>query len=135
MPDIVEMAYLDALIANAVAEMENIQLARDFFRGIQGAEPSDRQKEYLQVGDDIEFRFNVCHTVVNALSNELKLLGFATSEEGEQKEQAAWISQLYKDADLDTLQSDVHEGAFADSETFVIIEYDLAKKRPTLTAS
>lgn len=119
MTDPVTMSYLDAIITNTLQELENIQVARDYYRGKQPVTLTARQKEYLSQHENIPFRMNVCHTVVNALANELALLGMSSDNDTANE----WASKVFDACKLDALQDDVHEAALSDGETFAIVDW------------
>jgi hypothetical protein len=129
--DPVEMSYLDAVWNSVIEEMQNIQLARDYFNGKHDTSfMSDRVKEFLNLHSSVSFRLNVCQGVVQALANELELIGLDTSETQDangNKLQAEWAAELFKANDIASLQTDVHEAALADRETYIIVEYDTNK--------
>lgn len=133
----IEMSYLDAVFRSVQAEMENIQLSRDYYNGIQDTSfISARVREFLNLHPNVTFRLNVCQSVVQALANELELTGFDTDEavgiDG-QKPQADWAAAIFETNDIAALQTDVHEAALADRETYIIVEYDPVKGRAVMT--
>lgn len=136
MPTTLELTQLEAMLQDFLAEQENVLLARNYFNGIQEVYLTERAKEFLGLhGDDNTFKLNVCRTIVTAVANELNLIGFDTNEkavEDKPKEQAAWAMDVYKKNKLDSLQDTVHESALADSETFVIVEWDKEQSYPRL---
>lgn len=128
--DPIEMSYLDALFQAIMSDMETIELSREYYRGIQEIQLTDRAKEFLGLHDDNQFRLNICQTIVNALSNELTVISFDTNEqvdENKEKPQAIWANDLADQNKFGQLQDDVHEATLADRETFVIAEWDEEK--------
>lgn len=129
-------AELDAILQEEETIQENVLLARNYFNGIQEVYLTARAMEFLGLhGDQNTFKLNVCRTIVTTVANELNLIGFDTNEKsdgGKPKEQAVWAMDVYKKNKLDSLQDTVHEGALADSETFVIVEWDAEQKYPRM---
>jgi hypothetical protein len=131
-----ELTQLEAMLQDFLGEQENVMLARNYFNGVQEVYLTARAQEFLGLhGDANTFKLNVCRTIVTAVANELNLIGFDTNEKTDgtkPKEQAAWAMEVYKKNKLDSLQDAVHESALADSETFVIVEWDAEQKYPRM---
>lgn len=120
---------LDAILQQMLEAQENILLARNYFNGVQEVYLTARAQEFLGLHDDANtFKLNICRTIVTALANELNLIGFDTNEKADattgQKEQVVWAKTVYEQNKLSSLQDTVHESAIADSETFIIVEWD-----------
>jgi hypothetical protein len=112
------------------AHQEAVMLARNYFNGIQEVYLNARALEYLGLHKENPFRLNICRTIVTALADELNLLGFATDEKidkegGESPRPVSeWAAAVFEENKLDSLQDNIQEGALADSESFVIVEWD-----------
>lgn len=135
MPTALEILEIEAAIADIQDHQEGVQLARDYFNGKHAIYLNDRAREYLGLHKDNTFKFNMCRTIVTSLANELNILGFATDEnpEGDSPRPVAeWISQVFEDNKIDSLQDEIHESALSDSESFVIVEWDPIEERPSL---
>lgn len=124
MATILELTELEAALLESEEIQRNILMSRDYFNGIQEVYLTTRQKDYLGLhGDANMFRYNVCRTIVTAVSNKLNLIGFTTNEEGDKKPVAEWLAKVYKLNKLDALQDTVHEAALSDGETFTIVQW------------
>lgn len=133
---LIELSYFEALTVADLEEQQAIQLARSYHAGDQIAHLTERAQEFLELNTNIKFRLNICQTIVEAVLDELNVVGFDTAEakdaEGNRK-QAQWASDLWKLNRMDSLQNDVHEAALRDREAFVIVDWDKEKKRPRFT--
>ncbi len=130
-----DLTQMEAMVQDVLELQENIILARNYFNGIQEVFLSDRAKEFLGMHKDNTFKLNVCRTIVTAVANELNLIGFDTNEttkDGKPKEQVQWAMEVFKKNLLASMQDSVHEFTLADSETFVIVEWDAAGQFPRL---
>lgn len=129
----VDMLYVEALIASIKEDDAVVALARNYHNGIQKTYMTDRVKEFLDIhGDSRPFCLNICRTITLAVKDELSVSGFNTSETADEsgiKAQAQWAWDLWTKSHLDTVQSEIHESALSDRETFIIVEYDYNSKR------
>lgn len=135
MPIQLDILELEAILEEMQTKQESIILARNYFNGIQEIYLNDRAREYLALHKDNSFRFNICRTIVGALAQELNLLGFSTSEtekEDASRPVAEWAARVYDENKIDSLQDSIHESAIADSESFVIVEWDPIEERPKI---
>lgn len=131
--DPIEMNYMEYILAQWKADMEDIQLCRDYYDGDQTIFLTDRMKEFLQLHhSEVTFRLNICKTIITALLDELVLKGFGTSEDGDVKPVAQWAEQVYNANNLDELQNKIHEATLRDRETFVIVDFDEEKRLPKI---
>ena len=68
MVDPIELNYMEYLAAQRKADMENIQLCRDYYSGEQTVFLTERMKEFLQLhNSSVTFRMNICRVVIMAL--------------------------------------------------------------------
>jgi hypothetical protein len=132
MVTILELAELEAMIEDESNKQEAILLARKYFEGDQVVYLTARAMEFLGIHENNTFRANICRTIVTALASKLNLLGFATDEEGESRPVSEWAAGIYARNKLDSLQDTIHESALADSESFVLVEWDPIDLYPRL---
>lgn len=130
-----DMAYLDALVKALEADDAIVALARNYHNGIQETYMTERVEEFLNIHDeDIRpFCLNICRTITLAVKDELSVSGFNTSETADAsgiKAQAKWAWDLWTACRMDAVQSEVHESALSDRETFIIEEWDYKNNRP-----
>lgn len=132
----VDMAILEAMVGDMLEDHKQIVLARRYHVGDQDVYLDDRMTEFLGLHDENPFVLNICKTIVTALSDELSVVGFDTSEKKDkdgQKPQAIWARDVMDKNRFDALQGNVHEAVLRDRETFVIVDWDDENKRPRFT--
>src|SRR5690349_12508830 len=135
MATLLQLTELEAIIEEQNTQMESVQLARDYFNGKQVVALTNGAIDFLGIHDKDTFRLNICRTIVTALSAELNLLGIDTTEPRDsdgKRPLAEWAAEVYRRNKLDSLQDDTHEGAIADSESFILVEWDDLESRPRL---
>lgn len=135
-----QLTEIEAILADREAHQESVLLARNYRKGKQEVYLNERAREYLGLHNENPFRFNICKTIVGALSDEINLIGFSTDEEtGEDEEEdisrpvAEWAEQVFQRNKLDSLQATTHKAALTDSESFIIVEWDPIEEREVLT--
>ncbi len=132
----VDMAILEAMVQDMLEDHKMIVLARRYYQGDQDVYLDARMSQFLNLHSESPFRFNVCKTVVNALRDELSVIGFdtdeATDKEG-RKAQAEFAANVWNANRMDAMQGIVHKATLRDRETFVIVDYDDVNKRARLT--
>ena len=111
-------------------EQKNILLARRYHEGEQDVYLTDRAKQYLGLHAENPFRLNVCRLVVDAVLDELEVVGFDAGEEGETKPLSEFATNAWNLNRMDALQRDVHESALRDGEAFVIVDWSEDDQRP-----
>lgn len=146
-----EKVYFLSLLRDDAALLKRMQRARNYHDGTQFVKLTDRLREYL--GDDTTLddadllALNVCHTVVNAVTEKLLVRGFDTDEEvpvavdaetgveeeGE-KPVATWATTVWQRNRMDVRQDDVHTPTIRDREAFVIVDWDAESQMPRFTA-
>jgi len=108
-----------------VARQQVIAQARRYYRGEQGVQLTERQREFLGFQQGGGFRANYCRMVVNAVHERLIVSGFSSDEaptaEGEQPT-ARWAARLWRVNRGDALQFVVHRDAVRDGEVFVLVD-------------
>jgi len=130
-----QLTQLEAILADQTEQMEAVQLARDYFNGKQIVSLTNGAMDFLGIHENNKFRLNICRTIVTCLAAELNLLGFDTTEprsENGKRPVSEWAADLYKKNKIDSLQDQIHEGAIADSESFVLVEFDETEQRARL---
>lgn len=136
MVDVIELSYMEALFKDYIEEQKNIVLARNYHNGQQTVYLTDRVKEFLNLNVNNKFRLNVCRTIVTTLKDELSVVGFDTNEKPDAndiKKQAEWAWETWQANRMDAVQSEVHEAALRDRESFVIVDWDTENERPNFT--
>jgi hypothetical protein len=138
-PTTLELLEIESTLEEIRAHQEAVLLARNYYNGKQDVYLNARALEYLGLHKENPFRFNICRTIVLSLAQELNLLGFGTDEEDdpESQEEASkpvseWAARVFAENKIDSLQDTIHESAFSDSESFVIVEWDPIEERPKL---
>jgi len=132
----VDMAILEAMVNDMLEDHKMIVLARRYHNGDQDVYLDARMREFLDLHSENPFRLNVCKGVVNAVRDELTVVGFDTDETPDtqgKKAQAEFAMGVATANRLDALQGDVHEAVLRDRETFVIVDWDAENKRVRLT--
>lgn len=128
-----ELTYLEALYQADLDNQREVILARRYHEGDQDTYLTDRVKEFLGLHDKNPFRLNICRTVVMAVKDELDVVGFSTAEDGEKKPIAQWAWDTWTANNMASMQSDVHETALRDRESFIIVDFDNENRRPRFT--
>ena len=132
----VDMAILEAMVNDMLEDHKMIVLARRYHKGDQDVFLDARMSQFLNLHDENPFRLNVCKTVVNALRDELSVVGFDTDETAGDdgvKPQAKWATDVASANRMDAIQGEVHKAALRDRESFVIVDWDAEHERPRLT--
>jgi hypothetical protein len=130
-----ELAYLDFLADEEMARQRAILKARQYHDGAQVTFLTERLRQFLAVDASTVFRMNVCRGVVMAVAERLIVNGFSCADETEYDgtTQAQWAQTVWQQSDMDEKADDVHEDALAESEHFVIVDWDTENARPRFT--
>lgn len=112
------LSFFDALTVVEEDRQKEIVLARKYHEGNQGAELTDRLKQFINT--DFDFRMNVTRGVVMALVERLRVEAFDCPND----ELAKWAEALWDENNLDAVQEEIYEGALRDGEYFVIVSWD-----------
>ena len=134
-PQAIEMSYLEALTQQTLDYQADILLARAYHAGVQPIYLTERQKEYLDLHQDNQFCLNLCRIIVTALTDELNVVGFETGEKENAegiKQQAEWFWDVWQKNRMDAQQSEIHNRAVAESEAFIILDWDSEGKYPVM---
>src|SRR5581483_7064753 len=133
-----ELAYMQFLADDEVARERAILKARNYHNGDQTTFLTDRLRQFLAVDANTVFRMNVCRGVVMAIAERLIVNGFSCVDEKEYSSfgfakqgeanqgvtQEQWAETAWQQAEMDEKSDDVHEDALAESEHFVIVDWD-----------
>lgn len=121
-----ELAYLQFLADEEMARQRAILKARQYHDGEHLTFLTERLRQFLAVDDSMVFRMNVCRGVVMAVAERLIVNGFSCADEKEYESatQAQWAQGIWQQSDMDEKADDVHEDALAESEHFVIVDWD-----------
>lgn len=133
---VIQLSYFEALLTADIEDQRAIQLAKNYHKGVQTVYLTARAQEFLALNSQVDFRLNICQTIVTAVQDELNLIGFDTTETADaegRKKQSQWASNLWQLNRMDSKQNDVHEAALRDRESFVIVDWDPDEKRPRMT--
>lgn len=126
---VIRLSLLEALSEQEDDRQAEIIRARHYHEGDQGAQLTDRLKEFLTDGED-PFRLNVCTNVITAVSERLVIDSFDSSNKG----MLEWVQKFFDEDAIDAKQEEVHENALRDGEYFAILDWDKESTppRPTL---
>ncbi len=110
--------------ANKVAKM------RRYAEGEHDAKLTQQMKDMLRLKDDAtELAINYCDLIVQTKVDRCVLIGVVADND----KATAEATDLYQKNRMDALQSDTHEAAVRDGDTFVIVAFDNSLQRPTFT--
>lgn len=129
----IDVSRLEARYTEDIEDQREILLARRYHEGEQDVYLNERAVEFLGLHDENKFRLNVCRVVVDAVLDELDVLGFDAGEEGEKRPLAAWAAHVWAINRMDAMQRDVHKSALRDRKSFVIVDWSEEKQTPTFT--
>ena len=148
------VAFLQAETNEEQDYQAEIQQARDYNEGRQFVALTERLREFLggDTANDSEdykrLRLNICRIILSAVADRLIVAGFDTDEQPREtptldergqattkliKPVAAWLWNIWQRNRMDAKQRRVHEAALRDSESFLLIDWDNASKRPRFT--
>lgn len=107
-----------------------IVVSRNYYDGEHGVTLPERLREFIpSVAQGVPFRVNASRKVVTAVVERLRILGFDSTDETYLK----WITSITRMLKFDALQSDIHEAAIRDGESFIIVDWDTIKNQPRWT--
>jgi hypothetical protein len=132
----IKLSLYDAMNKELLKRQRHVLLSRAYFDGNQPVNLTDRQRDYLDIHSDDRFCLNVCRTVVTTLTDELTVIGFDTGEKDNNdgiKEQAMFFWDVWNKNRLDGVQSEAHEWAERDGESFLVMDWDDENKMPIIT--
>lgn len=105
-----------------------IVVARRYYAGEQKVFMTRRQREYLDLHEDseIDFSFNYCKTIINAVVEKLKVLGFKSGS----STLPGILWEWWNTNRMDAKQNDVHRCAGRDGECFVMVDWNINENYP-----
>jgi hypothetical protein len=156
-----QLAYLRWLFEQEATREDNISTYRDYYDGDQGVVLTERQSEYLEEhAGEIHFCLNLCQVVVDSLVDRLRLTGFRVSEpptaqddeppepatpmlpgmpgatpepeEPKAPDASEVVNEWWQDNKGDGLQRTLHKAACRDGDSYLIVDWDAKKGRPSL---
>lgn len=117
-------------VADQEMRARKVDIFRRYYDGDHVANLSPEMRKLLRAKrPGIEFTDNYCRRIVNARSDR----AIVKTIEGDDPTITAWAEQVMLANRLDSLQTDVHEGAFRDADSFLMVGYDNARGLPTFT--
>ena len=122
---LIQLAYLAWLESLEILRGDLYSEFRDYYEGIQLTQLTARMRKFLELTESQDFRINVCPIVVDALAEKLKVAKFTC--EGQDDIYADW----WRKSRMDALQSVVHVATIRDGDTYVLVEWDNLKQRPS----
>ena len=116
---------IDALVLEAQAqerldEQAEILLARSYYEGNQPVFLDARRKEFLALNSSNPFCLNICRGVVDAVLDELEVIGFSA---GDNDALRLWAENTWRKNEMDAGQKDLHMMSLRDREAFVIVDW------------
>jgi len=130
--------FLDECADMGADRVDAFTLYREFYEGDHGVELTDRAREYLE-RKGVRWSENFCEPMVDMVGERLTVTGFDPQigdEEGGDDAQALaeWLKRSFWRANrLDETAGVVHSIALSRGESFGIVGYDNAKRRPTFS--
>lgn len=112
-----QLTYLQWLSVEETQRQKNIVLARDYYAGDQHVPLTDRQRDYLGFDSEQKFSVNYCKSVVNVVSERLRVSGFSGEEQIAKFAELEWASNK-----LRSMSKRVHRWALRDGVSFVIVD-------------
>lgn len=122
----VRQGKLDYLRQQMVARQQEYILYREYDDGIHRTQLTERQRQYLQTKQDIEFTANYCPMVIDAKTNRLKVNGFDCDDDTQKERIWKW----WRKNRMDARQNVVQRAAIRDGDAFVLVEWDNEAKIP-----
>jgi hypothetical protein len=119
---------LDAWAADTRMRAEKVAMFRRYADGDHDATLTTEMREMLRIsstGSMERFNLNHCDRIIQSENNRLKVTGFDTGNDAAN----AWIADLLRLNRFDGLQTDVHEAALRDADTYVMASWDSEAKR------
>lgn len=118
--DNVRAGYLAYLRSQMVARQTEYILYREYDEGVHRTQLTERQRQYLQAKQDIEFTANYCPMVIDAKANRLKVNGFDCEDDAQKNIMWGW----WRKNRMDGKQTVIHRAAVRDADSFVLVEWD-----------
>lgn len=112
---------LDAWISDQQIRGEKVQLFRDYADGSHRASMTAEMKALLRVGNgDSTFALNRLDNVVQTFNDRLEVQRILDTGDTANK----WIEELLDANRFDALQTEVHESAIRDADSFMVVDFD-----------
>lgn len=121
----IEQGFRDSLQNRMSARLDQYIKAREYYDGVHRTQLTERIRQFLNIGADVEFNANYCQLVVNAKADRLKLSGFETTDNS-----AKLYWEWWKKNRMDKKQGIVHRAAIRDGDAYVLVEWDNLAKIP-----
>lgn len=119
-----------ARIADQELRGRKVAMFRDYYDGDHAANLTAQMRKLLRATrEGAEFTDNHCRRIVNARSDRAIVKRIDSDDDA----LTEWVEELLEYNRFDALQSDVHEAAFRDADTYVLVSYDNAEQRSTFT--
>src|SRR3990172_2599490 len=122
---------LDAWATDQQAHGEKVKIFRDYADGNHDAKLTEEMKKMLRVGtsDFDRFNDNYMGIVIDTMVDRLRVTGFKTDSEPAD----AWITTILEANRFDALQTDTHEAAIRDGNTYLLATWDNDLKQVVLS--
>ena len=122
---------LDAWATDQQAHGEKVKIFRDYADGNHDAKLTEEMKKMLRVGtsDFDRFNDNYMGIVIDTMVDRLRVTGFKTDSEPAD----AWITTVLEANRFDALQTDTHEAAIRDGNTYLLATWDNDLKQVVLS--
>jgi hypothetical protein len=122
---------LDAWATDQSEQAAKVVVFRNYAGGDHDAKLTRNMKEMLRIGNSDFDRFNdnYMDIVIQTLVDRLRVTGFETQSETANQ----WIIDLMNANRFDALQTDTHEAAIRDGNTYLLVSWDKAEGRVLLT--
>ncbi len=116
--------------ADEDAYQRSIITARRYHSGEQGAQITDRLREFLpSVSLGEEFRLNICRVIISAMTDRMRIVGFDSPNTNK----IEWASEIWDDNRGPIVELDLYETLLRDGEAFVILDVDLDTVPPSMS--
>jgi len=122
---------LDAWAADQQMRGEKVALFRRYAEGDHRANLTPEMRKLLRIPDNgslNEFNDNYCDIVIQTFADRLEV----TSMDADNEAASDWLNEVMTSNRFDGLQTDVHEAAIRDADTYVHIHWDKNEIYPRL---
>lgn len=109
---------------NDTVRQDQIVIARNYNDGNHNVKLTERLKQFLN--QDFPFRLNMCRTVVSAVAERLRVIGFDSVNTN----LIDWATNLWDINSMAAIQEEIYEAALRDGEGFMIVDWDNELLRP-----
>lgn len=136
-----DLAFAEYIKQSSKATQEQYKTYREYYDGDHDTQLTDRMREFLEIGTkaEAEFNLNFIPVPVDVLSERLTVSGFSVvgedADESNESTQAGTdgiLWQWWQDNQMDAQQGDNHTAAIRDADSYVIVEWDNEKQRPSI---